>query len=50
MSFLVQALLYSALHSAAAVAPVADSVNWKVVDSLFGRPSVVQPGDVHRFT
>ena len=25
-----------------------DSVNWKAVDSAVGRPSVVQPGDVHR--
>jgi len=24
-------------------------VNWKAVDSAVGRPSVVQPGDVHRF-
>ncbi len=28
---------------------VADSVNWKAVDSAVGRPSVVQPGEVHRF-
>ena len=28
---------------------LADSVNWKAVDSAVGRPSVAQPGDVHRF-
>ncbi len=49
MTFLVHAVLYSALHSAGVVSPAADSVNWKAVDSLVGRPSVVQPGDVHRF-
>ena len=49
MSFLAHALLYSALHSAGAFSPVADSINWKTVDSLVGRPSVTQPGDVHRF-
>jgi hypothetical protein len=49
MALLGQALLYSALHVAGVVSPVADSVDWKAVDSLVGRPSVVQPGDVHRF-
>src|SRR6185503_20602543 len=49
MSFLVHAVLYLALRSGGAVSPVADSVNWKAVDSLVGRPSIVQPGDVHRF-
>jgi hypothetical protein len=49
MALLGQALLYSALHAAGVVSPVADSVDWKAVDSLVGRPSVVQPGDVHRF-
>jgi hypothetical protein len=43
-------LLYSALYvTTGASSPGADSVNWKAVDSLVGRPSVVQPGDVHRF-
>ena len=49
MSFLTHALLYLALRSGGAVSPFADSVNWKAVDSLVGRPSIVQPGDVHRF-
>jgi hypothetical protein len=34
---------------AAARAQAADSVNWKAVDAAVGRPSVAQPGDVHRF-
>ncbi len=49
MSVLWQAVLYSTLHAPGAFAPAADSVNWKAVDSLVGRPAVVQPGDVHRF-
>ena len=49
MFVLSQAMLYSALCASGALAPPADSVNWKAVDSLVGRPSVVQPGDVHRF-
>ena len=44
-----QALLYSAIYATGAFSPVADSVDWKAVDSLVGRPSVAQPGDVHRF-
>src|SRR4029078_7623640 len=27
----------------------AQAVDWKAVESAMGRPSVVQPGDVHRF-
>ena len=49
MFLLVHAVLFSTLHSAGPTSPTADSVNWKAVDSLVGRPSVVQPGDVHRF-
>jgi len=49
MFVLSQAMLYSALCATGALTPAADSVNWKAVDSLVGRPSVVQPGDVHRF-
>ena len=49
MSILVQAVLYSILQASSATPPGADSVNWKAVDSLVGRASVAQPGDVHRF-
>src|SRR5215471_20440621 len=49
VSFFLQAVLYSALHVSGAAPAVADSVNWKAVESVVGRPSVVQPGDVHRF-
>ena len=49
MFVLSQAMLCSALCASGALAPPADSVNWKAVDSLVGRPSVVQPGNVHRF-
>jgi uncharacterized protein DUF1259 len=44
-----QVVLYSTLHFPGAATPAADSVNWKAVDSLVGRASVVQPGDVHRY-
>ena len=49
MLFLLPTILCSTLRLVTAVPAVADSINWKTVDSLVGPPSVAQPGDVHRF-
>jgi hypothetical protein len=49
VTVLWQIALFSTMHAPGALGPAADSVNWKTVDSLVGRPSVAQPGDVHRY-